>query len=101
MPEEKVDKNSYTERLNIFPTLTFILTQSSQKPHKVLAAKQYPSRLLFKQITCHSVNQDLLSEIKQVEVSENVQTIPLPQNLLLLQTLHTTTRKVTERMIFG
>lgn len=71
--------------------LTFILTQSSQKPHEVLAAKQYPSSPLFKQIMCHSVSQVLSSEIKQVKVSENVQTIPLPQNLLLLQSLQITT----------
>lgn len=49
--EEKVDKNSCTERLNIFPMLTFILTPSSQTPHKVLVVRQHVSRLFLKAIT--------------------------------------------------
>lgn len=72
MVEEKVDKNGCAERLNLFPMLTFILTWSSQKPHKILAVKQYLSRLVFKQITLHFVNQSLSSGIKQVEVNENL-----------------------------
>lgn len=72
MVEEKVDKNSCAERLNIFPMLTFIRTWSSQKPHEILAVKQYLSRLIFKQITLHFVNQDLSSEIKQLEANENL-----------------------------
>lgn len=72
MVEEKVDKNSCAERLNIFPMLTFILTWSSQKPHEILAVKLYLSRLIFKQITLHFVNQDLSSEIKQLEANENL-----------------------------
>lgn len=56
----------------MFPMLTFILTQSSQKPHKILAVKQYLSTLVFKQVILHFANQDLSSEIKQVEVNENL-----------------------------
>lgn len=52
--------------------LTFIRTWSSQKPHEILAVKQYLSRLIFKQITLHFVNQDLSSEIKQLEANENL-----------------------------
>lgn len=72
MVEEKVDKNSCAERLNVFPVLTFILTRSSQKPHEILAVKQYLFRLVFKEITPRFVNQDLSSEIKQAEVNENL-----------------------------
>lgn len=72
MIEEKDDKNSCAGRLNMFPMLTFILTQSSQKPHKIWAVEQYLSRLAFKQIILHFANQNLSSEIKQVEVNENL-----------------------------
>lgn len=70
--EEKVDKNSCAEKLSIFPMLAFILTRSSQNPHKILAVKQYLSSLVFKHITLRFVNHDLSSEIKQVEVNEKL-----------------------------